>query len=74
MGAAGATLVFLLIPVAMRMVSGHGLAVAELRQLLGTAIRAWPGYLLFGVVVFVVASLCMLTSRFGVYRILRSHD
>ena len=73
-GALGATLLFLLLPVVMRMASGHGLEVAEIRQLLGTAILEWPGYLLFGVVVFVVASPCMLTSRFGVYRILRSHD
>lgn len=73
-GAAGATLVFLLLPVAMRLLSGHELGAAEFRQLLGTAILEWPGYLLFGVVVFVVASLCMLTSRFGVYRILKSHD
>ena len=73
-GAFGATLVFLLLPVAMRLLSRHGLAAAEFRQFIGSASFEWPGYLLFGAVVVVVATLCMLTSRFGVYRILKSHD
>ncbi len=73
-GALGATLMFLLLPVVMRVLSGGGLVAAEFRQLVGTAVLDWPGYILFGVVVVVVASLCMLTSRYGVYRILKSHD
>ncbi len=73
-GALGATLMFLLLPVVMRFLSSGGLAAAEFRQLVGTAVLDWPGYILFGAVVVVVASLCMLTSRYGVYRILKSHD
>ena len=73
-GALGATLVFLMLPVVMRILSGGGLAAAEFRQLVGSAILSWPGYLLFGVVVIVIAVLCMVTSRFGVYRILKSYS
>lgn len=73
-GALGATFVFLMLPVGMRILSGGGLAAAEFRQLVGSAILSWPGYLLFGVVVIVIAILCMVTSRFGVYRILKSYN
>ena len=73
-GALGATIMFLLLPVVMRLLSGQGLAAAEFRQFIGTAVLDWPGYVLFGFVVVVVATLCMLTSRFGVYRILKSYD
>ncbi|MCK5495912.1 MAG: ABC transporter permease, partial [Hyphomicrobiaceae bacterium] len=73
-GALGAMLMFLLLPVVMRVLSGGGLVAAEFRQLVGTAVLDWQGYNLFGGVVVVVASLCMLTSRYGVYRILKSHD
>ena len=73
-GAFGATVVFLLLPLTMRLLSGRGLAAAEFRQFIGSAVLDWPGYLLFGFVVVVVATLCMLTSRFGVYRILKSYD
>jgi cell division transport system permease protein len=65
---------FLLLPVVMRILSGGGLVAAEFRQFVGSAVLDWPGYILFGVVVVIVASLCMLTSRYGVYRILKSHD
>lgn len=71
-GALGATVVFLLLPVIMRLLGGGGLAAAEFRQLIGTAVLEWQGYLFFAVVVVVVATLCMLTSRFGVYRILKT--
>jgi len=73
-GALGATFVFLMLPVVMRILSGGGLAAAEFKQFVGTAILGWPGYLLFGVVVIVIAVLCMVTSRFGVYRILKSYN
>jgi cell division transport system permease protein len=72
-GALGATFVFLMLPVVMRVLGGGGLAAAEFRQLVGSAVLEWPGYFLFGAVVVVVATLCMLTSRFGVYRILKSY-
>lgn len=71
-GALGATIVFLLLPLIMRLLGGGGLAAAEFRQLIGTAVLEWQGYMLFVVVVVVVATLCMVTSRFGVYRILKA--
>ncbi|MDA7947781.1 MAG: ABC transporter permease [Hyphomicrobiaceae bacterium] len=73
-GALGATILFLMLPIVMRVLGGGGLAAEEFRQLIGSAALDWPGYLLFGVVVVVVASLCMLTSRYGVYRILKSYE
>jgi cell division transport system permease protein len=73
-GALGATVVFLLLPVVMQLLGGGGLAAAEFRQLIGSAILEVEGYLLFGAVVVVVATLCMVTSRFGVYRILKSYE
>lgn len=73
-GALGATVLFLMMPIVTRFLSGGGLAAEEFRQLVGSAALDWPGYLLFGVVVVVVATLCMLTSRYGVYRILKSYE
>ena len=71
-GALGATVVFLLLPLIMQLLGGGGLAASEFRQLIGTAVLGWQGYLLFAIVVVIVATLCMLTSRFGVYRILKA--
>lgn len=73
-GAGAATLVFLLMPTIMRLLGGGTLAEMEFRRLIGPAGLDWPGYLLFVLVVIVVAALCMLTSRFGVYRILKTHQ
>jgi cell division transport system permease protein len=46
--------------------------MAEIRRLIGISTLDAPGYFLLGIVVLVIASLCMLTSRIGVYRILNS--
>ena len=73
-GAAAATLVFLLLPAVMAVLGSGSLAATEFKRLAGTGGLDWPGYLLFVLVVVVVASLCMLTSRFGVFRILKSND
>ncbi len=73
-GALAATLVFLLLPLVMRVLGGGSLAATEIKRLIGTAVLDWPGYGLFVLVVLVVASLCMLTSRLGVVRILKSND
>ena len=45
-------------------------AIAEIRRLIGISALDAMGYFLLGIVVLVIASLCMLTSRIGVYRIL----
>lgn len=73
-GALAATLVFLLLPVVMWLLGGGSLAATEFRRLIGDSSLDPAGYLLFVLVVVVVASLCMLTSRYGVFRILKSDD
>ena len=45
---------------------------SEIRRLVVIVSLVLPGYLLLGIVVLVIAALCMLTSRIGVYRILNS--
>ena len=72
-GAISATLVFLSLPVGMELLGGGTMSLVELRQLLGTGTLDAAGYLLLGLVVIVIAGLCMLTSRFSVYRIIHSH-
>jgi len=49
-------------------------SMADLRRLVGTGGLDAPGYVLLGFVVVVIAGLCMLTSRFGVYRILHARQ
>ena len=71
-GAGAAMLVFFLLPFGMEMIGGGAVTMAELRRLIGAGTLDWPGYLILLVVVAVIAALCMLTSRIGVYRILNS--
>ena len=71
-GAIWAVLVFIAMPAVMELMGGGAVTMAELRRLVGvTTLDLW-GYLLLGIVVLVIAALCMLTSRIGVYRILNS--
>ena len=72
-GAISATLVFLGLPMGMELLGGGTMSLVELRQVLGTGTLDAPGYLFLGIVVIVIAGLCMLTSRFSVYRILHTH-
>lgn len=72
MGATGAILVFIFMPFFMRILGGNTMTSAEIRRLLGTASLDMPGFILLGIVVIVIAALCMLTTRYGVYRILNS--
>jgi cell division transport system permease protein len=71
-GALSAMVIFLLMPTVMELLGGGGITLAEVRRLIGTGALDAPGYVILGVVVAVIAALCMLTSRFGVYRILNS--
>ena len=72
-GAVMAGLAFLGIPVAMELLGGgNSASMAELQNLVGTGALDWQGYGWLAVVVIVIAALCMLTSRIGVYRILHS--
>ncbi|HJZ31725.1 MAG TPA: ABC transporter permease [Hyphomicrobiaceae bacterium] len=69
-GAIWAMLVFLAMPTVMELLGGGAVTLAEIRRLVGIATLDAPGYFLLGIVVLVIAALCMLTSRIGVYRIL----
>ncbi len=71
-GAASAMLVFFLMPTLMQLLGGGQVGATELRRLIGTGSLDLPGYFLLGIVVVVIAGLCMLTSRYGVFRILNA--
>ena len=70
-GAIWAMFVFLAMPTVMELLGGGGVTMAEIRRLIGISTLDAMGYFLLGIVVLVIASLCMLTSRIGVYRILK---
>jgi len=72
-GAFSAAIAFLLLPVAMHLLGGGAMTEAETRRLLGSGELDIGGYLLCVLVVVVVAGLCMLTSRLGVFRVLKSY-
>jgi cell division transport system permease protein len=72
-GAIAAAITFLLLPVVTHTLGGGSLTATEMSRLVGSGELDLPGYLLCVVVVFVVASLCMLTSRLGVIRVLKSY-
>jgi cell division transport system permease protein len=71
-GAIAAGLVFLVAPTLVGMIGGQMVTAAEMHRLIGSgALEVW-GYVLMAAVVCVIAALCMLTSRFWVFRILNS--
>lgn len=70
-GAAFAMLVFFSMPAMMDILGSGSFAVTEVHRLFGAGTLDAAGYVLLAIVVFVIAALCMLTSRIGVYRILR---
>lgn len=71
-GAGFAMLVFMLMPMSMELLGGNVVTMAEIRRLFGAGVLDLPGYAVLVVVVIVIAALCMLTSRFGVYSILET--
>lgn len=71
-GAISAMMVFVLMPSIMELLGGGTVTIAEIRRLVGAGTLDAAGYLVLAFVVVVIAALCMLTSRFGVYRILHS--
>jgi len=74
-GAVSAMLVFLLMPVVSHLLGGgEGATVTEASRLVGSGELDFAGYLLCVLVVFVVAALCMITSRLGVIRVLKTYD
>ena len=73
-GAIFAMIVFFGLPFVMQMLGGGSVTQAEMSRLIGTGALDLQGYILLGVVVVVIAALCMITSRFGVYRILHQQQ
>jgi cell division transport system permease protein len=73
MGAFAAALAFLLLPTMMDMLGGGIVTAAETQRLVGSGELDLKGYLLCVLVVIVVASLCMVTSRLGVIRVLKNY-
>ena len=71
-GAGSAMLVFLLLPSLVPLLGGGAVTAAEIRNFVGGGVLDLLGYILLGIVVVVIAALCMLTSRYGVYRILHT--
>jgi cell division transport system permease protein len=74
MGAAAAAIAFLLLPLMMHMLGGGIVTTAETQRLIGSGELDLKGYLLCVLVVFVVACLCMITSRLGVIRVLKTYS
>ncbi len=71
-GAGCAMAVFLSMRGVMELLGGGDITVAEMHRLIGSGGLDVAGYLLLGLVVIIIAALCMLTSRFGVFRILNA--
>jgi cell division transport system permease protein len=74
MGALAAAIAFLLLPVLTHMLGGGIVTAAETERLIGSGELDLAGYFLCILVVFVVACLCMVTSRLGVIRVLKSYE
>src|SRR6516165_2230729 len=72
-GAISAAIVFLLLPSIMHLIGGGPVTATEMSRLVGTGELDLKGYLLCALVVVVVAALCMITSRLGVIRVLKSY-
>ncbi len=71
-GAGSAMLVFLLMPTAMQFLGGGSVTAAELHRLIGAGGLDAAGFIVLGIVVVVIAILCTMTSRLGVFRILNN--
>lgn len=69
-GALAAMTVFLTMPAIMDLLGGGAISAVEMQRLIGTGALDAAGYVLLGLVVVIIAGLCMMTSRMGVYRIL----
>lgn len=73
-GAGAAAAAFFIMPVIMPLLGGGPATDQQMGYLVGSGSLDLSGYLLLGIVVIVVAALCMLTSRYGVFRILNARD
>jgi cell division transport system permease protein len=69
-GATLAMLVFMGMPAITELLGGGAVSAVEMQRLIGTGALDALGYIILGLVVVIIAGLCMVTSRVGVYRIL----
>jgi cell division transport system permease protein len=69
-GAAFAMVVFMGMPAITELLGGGAVSAVEMQRLIGTGALDALGYIILGLVVVIIAGLCMATSRIGVYRIL----
>lgn len=74
LGAISAMLVFFTIPWVVRLLGGGAVTMAEVHRLIGAGTLDAAGYVLLMIVVVIIAALCMITSRLGVYRILNTRE
>lgn len=74
LGAITAMAVFLAVPWIVQLMGGGAVTLAEMHRLIGAGTLDTAGYILLLIVVVIIASLCMVTSRLGVYRILNTRD
>ena len=74
MGALAAASPSCCLPLMTHMLGGGIVTAAETERLIGTGELDLSGYFLCVLVVFVVACLCMITSRLGVIRVLKSYE
>ncbi len=72
-GAVAAAIVFLSLPVVSEFLSGAA-TNADIRRLVGTGRLDMLGYASLLIVVVAIAMICLLTSRFGVRRILNAQN
>jgi cell division transport system permease protein len=73
MGAVAAALAFLILPLMMHVLGGGIVTEAETSRLIGSGELDLWGYVLCLLVALAVAGICMITSRLGVIRVLKSY-
>lgn len=69
-GATCAMIVFMSMPAITELLGGGAVSAVEMQRLIGTGALDALGYIILGLVVIIIAGLCMGTSRVGVHRIL----
>jgi len=74
LGAVSAMIVFFAMPWVVSLLGGGAVTMAEVHRLIGAGTLDAAGYVLLMIVVVIIAALCMITSRLGVYRILNVRD
>ena len=72
LGAVSAAALFVFAPFAVQLLGGGSVTASEIRQLVGSAQLDVTGYSLLGLIVIIVAGICMFTSSYWVDRILNT--